>query len=93
MATRRSSGPGDEERTQRIVEVLDDAFADLMAADPAAFRGKYRKMAADPHAFYRGTACLFFADVTSGGAEDSGEDFVDERSGRIWIHEIGRAHV
>lgn len=91
MATRRSSGPGDEERTQRIVEVLDDAFADLMAADPAAFRGKYRKMAADPHAFYRGTACLFFADVTSGGAEDSGEDFVDERSGRIWIH--GDLHV
>ena len=25
---------------------------------------KYRKMAADPFAFYRGTACLFYADVT-----------------------------
>ena len=57
-----------------------------MEADPRAFRGKYRKMAADPHAFYRGTACLFYADVTAG--EDP---FCDERSGRIWIH--GDLHV
>ena len=34
-----------------------------MKADPVAFRGKYRTMASDPHAFYRGTACLFYADV------------------------------
>jgi uncharacterized protein (DUF2252 family) len=36
---------------------------DLMAADPVAFRTKFRKMAADPFAFYRGSACLFYADV------------------------------
>ena len=30
-----------------------------MAADPLAFRTKFRKMAADPLAFYRGSACLF----------------------------------
>ncbi len=76
----------DERRTGRIVEVLDDAFAGLMERDPGAFRTKYRKMAKDPHAFYRGTACLFFADVTgqddpwaTGGAE------------RIWVH--GDLHV
>ena len=76
-----------------IVTVLGDAFAPLMRADPAAFRGKYRKTAADPHAFYRGTACLFYADVTAedGPAEDTGADWVDERSGRIWIH--GDLHV
>jgi uncharacterized protein (DUF2252 family) len=72
---------GDERRTARIIEVLDDAFAPLMTADPAAFRVKYRKMAMDPFAFYRGTACLFYADVT--GRDD---EWVDERSGHIWIH-------
>src|SRR4051794_34420381 len=57
-----------------------------MEADPVAFRAKYRTMASDPHAFYRGTACLFYADVT--GDEDP---FCDERSGRIWVH--GDLHV
>lgn len=80
-------------RTELIVEVLGDAFAPLVRADPAAFRGKYRTMAADPHAFYRGTACLFYADVAADGTsdEDSGGEWVDERSGRIWIH--GDLHV
>ncbi len=68
-------------RKQRIIEVLEDAFADLMHADPQAFRVKYRKMAADPFAFFRGTACLFYADVT--GKRDP---FVDDRTSRIWIH-------
>ena len=44
--------------------MFQDAFDPLMKADPKAFRTKYRKMAADPHAFYRGSACLYYADVT-----------------------------
>jgi uncharacterized protein (DUF2252 family) len=68
-------------RRQRIIEVLEAAFADLMEADPQAFRVKYRKMAADPFAFFRGTACLFYADVTR-----RRERFSDDRTGRIWIH-------
>ena len=75
-----------EDRRDLIAHVLDDAFAPLMAADPAAFRGKFRKMASDPHAFYRGSACLFYADVT---AEE--DPYADARSGRIWIH--GDLHV
>jgi uncharacterized protein (DUF2252 family) len=74
------------DRTELIIEVLGDAFAPLMEADPTAFRGKYRTMASDPHAFYRGTACLFYADVTS-----DDDPFSDDRSGRIWIH--GDLHV
>ena len=73
-------------RTALIIDSLQDAFAPLMRADPKGFRGKYRKMAADPHAFYRGSACLFYADLTS--ADDP---FADERSGKIWIH--GDLHV
>src|SRR6476646_9008092 len=75
-----------ERRTRLIVDTIEDAFAPLMAADPAAFRAKYRKMARDPHAFFRGTACLFDADVT---AVD--DPFDDDRCSRIWIH--GDLHV
>ncbi|CUR60837.1 conserved hypothetical protein [metagenome] len=75
-----------QDRTATIIEVLRDAFAPLMRADPAAFRAKYRKMARDPHAFYRGTACLFYNDVT---AEE--DPWADHGAERIWIH--GDLHV
>src|SRR5918998_4147467 len=68
------------DRSQHIVEVLVDAFEDLIDADPRAFRRKFRKMAQDPFSFYRGSACLFYADVA--GAEDR---YADERTSRIWI--------
>ena len=73
-------------RTTVIVDVLRDAFAPLMRADPAAFRAKYRKMARDPHAFYRGAACLFYNDVTA-----ETDDWSDHGAERIWIH--GDLHV
>ena len=85
QARDRTSDPAGD-RSELIVSVLDDAFAPLMEADPIAFRRKFRTMAAVPHAFYRGTACLFYADVTA--AEDP---FADERSGAIWVH--GDLHV
>jgi uncharacterized protein (DUF2252 family) len=69
------------ERSGLIVDVLVDAFADLMAADAEAFRTKFRKMAADPFAFYRGSACLFYADMAT--MEDR---WSDERTSRVWIH-------
>ena len=68
------------DRAQHIVDVLDEAFSDLAAADPVAFRRKYRKMAADPFAFYRGSACLFYADVSQ--REDP---WADERTSRVWV--------
>jgi len=69
-----------EDRAQQIVDILVEAFEPLIKADPAAFRSKFRKMAADPFAFYRGSACLFYADVI--GDEDR---WVDERTSRVWI--------
>ncbi|MGY2127690.1 DUF2252 domain-containing protein [Blastococcus sp. SYSU DS0617] len=71
----------DDERSRLIVDVLVDAFADLMAADADAFRTKFRKMAADPFAFYRGSACLFYADMAT-----SEDRWCDERTSRVWIH-------
>jgi uncharacterized protein (DUF2252 family) len=68
------------DRPEQIVNVLVDAFEDLIAADPRAFRRKFRKMAQDPFSFYRGSACLFYADVA-----DAEDRYADERTSRVWI--------
>jgi uncharacterized protein (DUF2252 family) len=69
-----------DERQTKIVDVLVDAFSELMNADPEAFRQKFRKMAAGPFAFYRGSACLFYADM-----ESEKDRWADERTSRVWI--------
>ena len=69
-----------QDREKFIVERLREAFSDLMREDPDAFRTKFRKMAADPFAFYRGSACLFYADVV-----EQPDRWADERTGRVWI--------
>jgi uncharacterized protein (DUF2252 family) len=76
-------GMSSEPRADLIIDVLSREFGDLMAQDPAAFRRKFRKMAASPFAFYRGSAALFYADLTGSYADDS---FLDGRTGRVWIH-------
>jgi uncharacterized protein (DUF2252 family) len=72
-----------EHRADFIIDVLTREFGELMALDPAAFRRKFRKMAASPFAFYRGSASLFYADQAAGYADDR---FLDERTSRVWIH-------
>ncbi|MCW2584386.1 MAG: uncharacterized protein JWQ53_3176 [Klenkia sp.] len=80
--TQETSAPVvDDARRAQIVAVLVDAFADLMASDADAFRTKFRKMAADPFAFYRGSACLFYADLA-----DAEDRWSDEQTSRTWIH-------
>jgi uncharacterized protein (DUF2252 family) len=83
MANKANSGRQHEpsgERQAKIVDVLVDAFSELMLADPEAFRQKFRKMAAGPFAFYRGSACLFYADM-----EREEDRWADERTSRVWI--------
>jgi uncharacterized protein (DUF2252 family) len=70
----------DSERQAFIIDCLVEAFSELMEADPDAFRTKFRKMAADPFAFYRGSACVFYADVAA--REDR---WADDRTSRVWI--------
>ncbi|MBC7373876.1 MAG: DUF2252 domain-containing protein [Frankiales bacterium] len=70
----------DDARTTFLLAVMREAFADLVAADPAAFRKKFRTMAADPFAFYRGTACVFYADLA-----EQDDPWADERTARVWI--------
>ncbi|MFB7861934.1 MULTISPECIES: DUF2252 domain-containing protein [unclassified Streptomyces] len=75
--------PTAAERGEQILAVFDTAFGELLAADPAAFKVKFRKMAGSAFAFYRGTACLFYRDLER---EAHGGPFLDERTGRVWIH-------
>jgi uncharacterized protein (DUF2252 family) len=78
VATIRETAP--KERQQFIIDTFVDCFGGLMKADPDAFRGKFRKMAATPFAFYRGSAGLFYADMAH---ED--DPFSNEKTGRVWI--------
>lgn len=75
------------ERSEAIVQCLQESFADLMQHAPDAFRTKFRKMARDPFAFYRGTACLFYADLA--GHTDLDADITGARTDRDWWGEHG----
>src|SRR4051812_37827560 len=68
------------ERQRFIIDTFVESFGGLMQSDPDAFRGKFRKMAATPFAFYRGSAALFYADMAH--EEDP---FSNEKTGRVWI--------
>ncbi|MFI6498625.1 DUF2252 domain-containing protein [Nonomuraea typhae] len=70
-------------RTAHILDVLTTEFGDSIKRDPAAFSRKFRKMAASPFAFYRGSASVFYADMTGDYADDS---FLDDFTSRVWIH-------
>ncbi|MEV5955271.1 DUF2252 domain-containing protein [Streptomyces sp. NPDC051987] len=81
----------DEQRGEEILAVFDTAFGELLAADPAAFRVKFRKMAASAFAFYRGTAALFYHDLDAehaglGAGRTYTGPYLDERTSRVWIH-------
>ncbi len=68
------------QRQEFIVEAFTGCFSDLMQADGDAWRGKFRKMAATPFAFYRGSASLFYADM----ARDD-TPFLNDKTSRVWI--------
>ncbi|WP_235854423.1 DUF2252 domain-containing protein [Nonomuraea aridisoli] len=70
-------------RSQHILDVLMAEFGPSIERDPAAFRRKFRKMAASPFAFYRGSACVFYADLTGPFADDA---YLDAKTSRVWIH-------
>ena len=68
-----------DQRRAEIIDILVDAFRELMYADPSAFRHKFRKMAANPFAFYRGSAALFYSDMARE------PDLSEDRANRVWI--------
>ncbi|MBF8192512.1 DUF2252 domain-containing protein [Nonomuraea sp. K274] len=70
-------------RSSFLLDVLMAEFGESIKRDPAAFRRKFRKMAATPFAFYRGSASLFYADMTASFADDA---YLDGPTSRVWIH-------
>jgi uncharacterized protein (DUF2252 family) len=70
-------------RANLVIDALTRASLDSISADPGGFGRKFRKMAASPFAFYRGSAALFYEDMNGDYADDS---FLDARTRRVWIH-------
>lgn len=68
------------DRKQQIIQSFTDNYSDLMAGDTAAWRGKFRKMAETAFAFYRGSAPLFYSDVSK-----DADPFLNEKTSRVWI--------
>jgi uncharacterized protein (DUF2252 family) len=69
-----------DDRQQEIIDCLVEAFSELIEINPRAFRRKFRKMAAEPFDFYRGSAPLFYHDV-----DRIDDPYADERTSRVWI--------
>lgn len=69
-----------EDRKKTIVESFTKNYPDLIANDPVAWRGKFRKMSESALAFYRGSAALFYADVSR-----DEDPFLNEKTSRVWI--------
>ena len=85
----------EEPRGEEILAVLDTAFGELLAADPAAFRVKFRKMAASAFAFYRGTACLFYHDLDAARSDRGDADtftgpYLDDRRRDLLVENAKR---
>lgn len=60
---KESDHESDQERIDCIVETFLKNFGDSMRANPDGWRGRFRKMAADEFAFFRGSAVLFYRDL------------------------------
>ena len=67
-------------RREFIIQSFTDNYTALIKGDPSAWRGKFRKMAETPFAFYRGSAALFYADVSR-----DHDPFLNEQTSRVWI--------
>ncbi|MFF0626025.1 DUF2252 family protein [Streptomyces sp. NPDC004296] len=58
----------------------------LLAALDTASGPALRRMAGSPAAFFAGGAALFHHDLAAAGAGAPGAPYLDERTGRVWIH-------
>jgi uncharacterized protein (DUF2252 family) len=75
-----------DDRDEMIVTCLEDMFSDIMQAAPDPFRTKFRKMARDPFAFFRGSSALFWADLGPDGSFGGRDDqWMAEHGDRVWI--------
>jgi hypothetical protein len=59
----RIRSESNQQRSKFIIEIFVKYFGDGIKKNPQAFSGRFRKMAATPFNFYRGSALLFYQDL------------------------------
>jgi len=82
---KEKSNDNDQERTDYIIDTFLKNFADNMRENPKGWRSRFRKMAANEFAFYRGSAVLFYRDMQHDSHHDPWLRNCKEAS-RIFIH-------
>ena len=62
-AIHRIQSQTDPERSDFVIKTFVNFFQEGISSNPDAFRARFRKMAATPFNFYRGSAILFYQDL------------------------------
>lgn len=84
-STKIASDGNDQERTDYIIDTFVRNFGPQMKQNPKAWRGRFRKMASNEFAFYRGSAVLFYRDLQHDLGRDRWLKACPEAS-NIFIH-------
>ncbi len=80
MTTSKSYSP--KRRQNAIIKTFTSNYGDMIAAESKAWKKKFRKMSLTPFTFYRGSAALFYSDMS----KSKSKAFLDKKTSRIWIH-------
>ncbi|MEZ4403379.1 MAG: DUF2252 family protein [Kofleriaceae bacterium] len=83
--------PAADARTAFVISALTADNQRWLDRDPAAVAGKYQRMASRRYDFFRGTAGLFWRDVTDGGAAATSASVADGPGAWVWT--MGDAHL
>ncbi len=79
------AAPGDDPRTGFLIDALTIDNQRWLDRDPAALAGKYQAMATRGFDFFRGTAGVYWRDVSEGGPVAAGTRFGDAGSAWLWL--------
>jgi hypothetical protein len=82
-AIHRIQSQSNEDRCQFLIDSFTTFFSDGIRNNPDAYRGRFRKMAATPFNFYRGSAVLFYQDLKT-----DQDQFIarNNAAGHVFIH-------
>ena len=72
----------DDVRIKFVIDTFIKCFGDDISRNKSAFKGRFRKMAANPFNFYRGSAVVFYHDLQ----EEQDPWARDTKAGNIFIH-------
>lgn len=85
------AAPSTDPRLARIIDTLADDNYALALREPALVAMKLRKMQRGPYEWMRGTAVLYWRDLTEPGEPRAATSFGDPVSSRVLL--VGDAHV